>query len=80
MKDRSDKIARLVMMGLAYAATEALAMPGLPAWVTLLAKGATVVLAGASPSVVGIKRTQFVKSATQGGVDQAIDPQDPPRR
>lgn len=79
MKDRKDKIARVVMAGLGYAATELMTFPGVPPWLALVAKGVVVVLAAGSPSVVGIQRTQYTKSATPGGVDQAVDPERPRR-
>lgn len=77
MKDKGDKVARVVMAGIGIAAVELVTIPGLPVWVAPLCKIAAALVGAGSPSLIGIPRhTRFHKSAS-GGVDQAEDAEAP---
>jgi len=77
MKNKGDKIARLVLAGLGAAAVQVAGIPGMPPWVNAICTIAAVLAGSASPSLVGIQRTRYAKSATPGGAPQAIDTDEP---
>jgi hypothetical protein len=77
MKDKGDKLFRLLLGSLGVAAVQVATIAGLPSWVAPVCTIVAAIAGAGSPSLVGVKRTQFVKSATEGGIFQAVDNEDP---
>ena len=77
MKDKGDKFLRLLLGGLGVAAVQVATIAGLPAWVQPVCTIVAAIAGAGSPSVVGVQRTTYVKSATPGGIFQAVDAETP---